>query len=112
MAKNSNRGSSGMGSAPVSGRLAMDYGKQLKLNRVESSEPKHSNMVRARETSKEFSKGSPHPRAKQEEGPIGRKSYGSEVLGTEKTHFNHHRAAAASLSGYCAEDSNAERKSD
>jgi hypothetical protein len=94
------KGRSSMGSSPVSGRLPMDYGRQDELRSVEASAPNKSNMTRARETSKEFSAGSPHPKAEQKEGPAGRQRFGSEELGVKETHFNEHRARASGMEGW------------
>jgi len=103
-----NKGVSGMGFGPVSGRLPTDYGKQLDLNATGMSMPQKSNITRARETSKEFSKGSPHPKAKQGEGPIGRKEFGADVLGVKETHFNHHRSKAHEMEGHVDADCSTE----
>lgn len=77
---------------PISGRLPLDYGVQHEALKMD--------MSKAREQSKEYAAGCPHPKGNQNEGRAGRQVLGSEELGVKETHFNRERARAHEMRGH------------
>jgi hypothetical protein len=75
-------------------RLPIGYGHD------DSAPLRKMDTSRARESSKEFAAGSPHPGHQgEDEGRAGRHASGSHELNVKLEHFNEHRKIAHEMKG-------------